>query len=1273
MRGVPLTPEQRAERAAARRALARKVAIRSALGALVLGVLVFALAYWLLTTIGGRDVLLAQVVARLPAGATLTWDSAEGPVSGPLTVHGVRFDYASDPAQPKKRITFTAKTVHVDPAIRPLLGRTLRLDALDVRGATLEIPESDEPFEFPRWPESLPKIEPPLALQADTIRIDGLRVTQSGAPMIAIRSASGGLRASHGLLHVEHLKADTDLGRFAVHGDYVPRERYRTDFLATAVLPAQRGRTAPRFGIVARGDVARLDVAVAGRLPAPAQATFSLRGEPDPRWHLRAKAPVLDLSLLGGGEPSDTPLAVELRADGLGGSATLQGSVRQGDLRAVIQPSKLRLNDKVLTVEPLVIDALDGRTRLQGYADLRDPEHQKLRFAINARGLRWGGTADAPAVVADADFGIAGKPETWAAQGEGRFLREGQRATLRFNARGDTVHAVINAMQARMPSGTLDAKGDVRWSPALAWQLDASLAGFDPGYFVPAFPGRVEGKLTTKGNARSDGQGFDATLDAPALRGTLRGRALDARAKVALHGSDVEGDVALSLGGSRASAKGRIGATLAVDARFEPLRLNDLMPGAGGVLRGTASLRGPRATPDIEADLTGDALHWGDYRAASLRANGKLPWRNGSGALHVEAHDVEAGLAVSRLVVDARGAMENLSLDATADTAYGGATLSGNATKRGAQWGGTLSTLRLSPMKGTPWALDHPTTWRWDGNNGALSNACLSTQGGGALCASADWPRRGLDVRADRLPLELATPWLPPRDDDRPWLLHGDLQLVGHLQPVGNAWRGNVLVTSPDGGMRNSERSRRDLLSYSGFQLEAQFDPQRISATLGTTFNEDGRVDAHIATGWDDFAPLSGQVSLRTDSLTWMELLSPDIVEPTGLLEGNIALGGTRAQPALVGNAHLSNFRTEVPSLALELVDGDVRMEALQDGSARIAGTIRSGEGTLRVDGSLGWRGDDTPLVLNVTGDKVLAADTRDLHAVIAPNVAVRYAAKQPLEVTGTVTVQEARIALEGLEGGATRSPDVVVLDPVDPKRTVESPLSLDLTLILPEGAVALNGFGLDGTLQGQLRVRQRPGREMIGNGTLEVAGNYKAYGQKLTVSQGELIWSNSPIVDPLLDVRAERVVGDVTAGIQVRGHATSPQAQVWADPAMDESEALSYLALGRPLSSASSEEGRQLDAASAALSAGGGLLASQLATRLGFDDAGVMDSRALGGNVFGVGKYLSPKLYVGYGVSLLGTGQVLTLKYLLRKGFDIQIESSTVENRGSLNWRKEK
>ena len=62
---------------------------------------------------------------------------------------------------------------------------------------------------------------------------------------------------------------------------------------------------------------------------------------------------------------------------------------------------------------------------------------------------------------------------------------------------------------------------------------------------------------------------------------------------------------------------------------------------------------------------------------------------------------------------------------------------------------------------------------------------------------------------------------------------------------------------------------------------------------------------------------------------------------------------------------------------------------------------------------------------------------------------------------------------------------------------------------------------------------------------------------------------------------------------------------------------------------------------------------------------AGVLESRTAG-SMFGVGS-------IGYGVLLLGTGQVVMLKYLLRRGFGIRIESSSVENRGSVNWRKEK
>src|SRR4029434_9642308 len=127
-------------------------------------------------------------------------------------------------------------------------------------------------------------------------------------------------------------------------------------------------------------------------------------------------------------------------------------------------------------------------------------------------------------------------------------------------------------------------------------------------------------------------------------------------------------------------------------------------------------------------------------------------------------------------------------------------------------------------------------------------------------------------------------------------------------------------------------------------------------------------IDAHVDTGWDAYAPMRGELALATDELTWMELLSPDIVEPSGKLDGRITLAGTRAQPACGGQAHLSSFNSELPALAITLSNGDVRMDAQADGSARIHGNLKSGEGTLNLDGTLGWRGTDTPLVLNVRG-----------------------------------------------------------------------------------------------------------------------------------------------------------------------------------------------------------------------------------------------------------------------------------------------------------------
>ncbi len=1276
-----LTPEERdariAELRAKRRARMRVLAIRSGIASAIALVLLVIALYWLVQTVAGRDVLLGQIIARLPEGSTFTWKKVEGPIAGPLTLHGVDFRYG--------KIHFTAERVYLDPDLRPLLGKRLRLDALQLTNATLDIPKSDdEPFKLPTWPELLPQIEMPINIQADKLEIDGLRITQSTQPLIDIQRARGGIDIGDGYFHAEKLTLDSDRGRIGAHGGYAPRNNYLTNLVVTAVFPASLGRTPARLGLVARGNRQKMDVALAGNAPAPVRVLLDVRGEENPTWNFSGKTESLDLEVLGLTD-SSMPFAFDLKAKGAGGAADLQGRVEQGDLVAIIEPSKVRITDEVLTVEPLAVQLLDGRATLRGRADFKDPENPVFKFAVNARGLRWSGAAtdagpaDAVEIVADADLGIAGQMKAWAAVGDATLVRDGQTATVEFDGSGTDQQLVLNKLLAKMPTGTLDATGTVGWEPLLRWDVVAKLAGFDPGYFLADWKGNVSGDLASKGQARETG-GYDATLDVPKLGGTLRGRKLDGRGKFALRGTDGEGELALALGNSRVDAKGTVGDTLDIDANLQPLHLDDLLPDSSGSIAGTLNVTGTREAPNVQADLSGTGLKWSGYAADTLSVRGRLPWRGSDGQLAVRGSAVSVGMVLDTVRLDARGAVENLQFDGDASNTMGSVSLAGTAVRRGANWQGSLDALQVTPSKGSSWRLQQAARYTQNGSAFTLTPACLAASGGGALCAEANWPRQGLQLHADALPLTLLQPWMPPANG-RPLTLRGEIKLDAFIKPAGKAWLGEVHLSSLDGGLKMGNNARGEIVRYDNFTFDAEFNPQTIKARLGTGFKGDGYVDATVATGWDEFAPLKGDIYFNNSRLFWLELFSPDLVRPTGDLHGHVGLAGTRGTPALSGDAQLKDFKGELPSLGITLVEGTANLDAQADGSARIDGTMTSvsstggtaNSGTLSIDGTLDWKVEGSPLQFNIRGKDFLISDTTQLRAVASPNLQVGFA-DNTIQVRGEVVVPSATIDVEKLDDGVSVSEDVVVLDPVDPERTPSSRLDLDMAITLGD-AVVMKGYGLDGTLAGTMNVRSRIGREMVATGRLDVDGRYTAYGQKLQITRGELAWSNNAVSDPRINIRAEREVvsAGVTAGIDVTGRASNPKATIWSNPAMDESAALAYLVLGRSLNTASTGETQQINAASTALGAGAGLLASQLGAKIGLDDAGVLESRTLGGSVFGVGKYLSPKLYVSYGVSMVGSGSALTLKYLLRKGFDVEIESSTIETRGSVNWRKEK
>lgn len=1231
---------------------------------IVLLVAAVALLFWLLDTAGGRDTLLGRVLRLLPPDS-LSWQSAEGTVSGPLVLHGVR--YVQDDG-----LVFTAQRVMLDPQLLPVLGRRLQLDRMEVEGAVLVLPPSvDEPFELPTWPEVLPRLPMPLDLRATVLELDGLRIERDDAVLIDIvRLDAAGLRFADDGFALESLGFVSDRGRVGLKGEYRPDRNFSTDLAATLAMPATDTAPAASLQLNAKGDLDAMRVDLAGNAPEPLSASLELRGSADaPVWTLATQSGGFDPAVFGAA-PGD-PWRWQLDASGRGGAADLAGELHQGDWRIGIEPSKLVLEQQHLQADPLLLTLPQGPLRITGNLQI-DGERSEFDALLSSGGLRLEPASAEPgaqAVTARGEIRAAGRFDAWTVAGDATLERTGEQATVTLAGDGDGEQLVLQTLRADTPTGSLDGRGRVRWSPALAFELQAGLHGFDPGYFLPDYPGVLSGELTADATQREDGA-WRGQARIEKLQGVLRERPVAGHLAAEWNGDRGRGETALRLGDSVIEAHGGFGAVYDLDASFSPLHLEDVLAGASGTLQGTLAIRGAAAAPDYAAELQGDGLAWDGQRAGTLRLSGTLPARGDGGRFEVSGEQLElAGLALDRLAVSGSGSLAALRLQGEIAGEHGELSLAGDVARAGADWQGRLERLRIAAERAPVLELESAAAFRYGPKVLTLERSCLLAQGtSGRLCLAATG--NAVTVEGDQMPLALAQPWLA-LDPALDLQIDGTLDARADLQRANDGrWHGEARITSDSGALRLDEELDREVFGYTGLSLQLTVDGDTVEGNLDAALNDEGSVRARLRTGRDDTSPIDGEFDLDIRDLTWLELFSEDLAAPVGQLQGRLEVAGTRAEPALSGQARLQDFAAELPALGVKLHDGEFNLAGTPDGAVRLDGQVTSGEGLLQLDGSLNFRDDTAPLQLVLIGKQVTLASTAELYVVADSDLTLRWLEGR-LEVRGTLTVPEARVDLEALDSNVDVSPDVVVIDPIDGPRERATPLDLDFRVTLGD-EVKLKGFGLDGRMTGSLGLRESPGRRATANGTLEVSGKYTAYGRALTIERARLSFADSPFDNPALDIRAERELEEVIVGVQVRGTANRPDTTIVSVPAMETSEALSWLVFGRPLSTTTGNESQQLGSAAMALGAGGGLVAAQLGAQLGLDEAGVTDSRNLGGATFTVGKYVSPRLFLSYGVSLIGTGQVVTLKYLLTRDFDISIEQGN-ESAASINWRREK
>lgn len=400
--------------------------------------------------------------------------------------------------------------------------------------------------------------------------------------------------------------------------------------------------------------------------------------------------------------------------------------------------------------------------------------------------------------------------------------------------------------------------------------------------------------------------------------------------------------------------------------------------------------------------------------------------------------------------------------------------------------------------------------------------------------------------------------------------------------------------------------------------------------------------------------PLTGALEAQTRELGFVTALVPEIDRASGDLTARIQISGTLGAPQIEGVLALEKGELDLYAVNLLLREVGMRLE-LAGKTLSLKGQARAGEGSFQVDGKLAWESGAPSGNLDLKGENLLIANVPEARIQASPNISVGIKGRE-IQVDGAVRVPYARLAPANLTGAMLPSEDEVIVGspPVDPSKSFR--VTTGIHLILGKD-VRIDSYGLSGRITGGIAAYTAPDEVSTASGELEIEeGEYSAYGRELKVERGRLIFTGGVMSNPGVDIRASKQFPEILAGINVRGTLRDPRLSFFSEPPLPQTQIASILITGRTFDSLQQSGGPGFGR-EALLAQGGALLAKQLGGQVGIDDVTV-ESGANADTSLVLGKYLSPRLYVGYGISLAESINTLKLRYTLGDRWTIKLEA---------------
>ncbi|MGG7648371.1 translocation/assembly module TamB domain-containing protein [Pseudomonas sp. ES4] len=805
---------------------------------------------------------------------------------------------------------------------------------------------------------------------------------------------------------------------------------------------------------------------------------------------------------------------------------------------------------------------------------------------------------------------------------------------------GDLTKIYLQQIQLEAGQGKAEGHLNLQFADGIAWDTALDLSAINPAYWVAELPGILAGPLRSKGEMKNETLSLTADLD---LKGKLRGQPAVIQANADGGGEQWNlSALQVRLGDNSINGKGSLQQKLTGQIDIKLPRLAQLWPQLRGQLNGRVDVAGTLKAPQGKLGLQGTQLAFEDNRLQSLNLDATLDSAQRA-KIDLKGSGIRAGeTSLGTLTASGQGDIKNqkLALDLQGPKLKLALGLDGNLDQ--GNWRGRLASGDIQ-AGGQDWKLQGPAKLERLADGKINFGAHCWTSGPASLCGEDQrlMPEPKLRYHLKQFPIDSLAQWLPK---DFAWKgrLNADLQL--DLPASGP--NGLISVDASGGTLRIKEKDQWLDFPYQTLKLNSKLTPKRIDTDLNFVGGKLGELmlQAQINPLPKD-KPLTGSFRLSGLDLSVARPFVPMVEKLTGRLNGSGTLAGTLLAPQVNGNLLLSDGEISGPELPMDL-------EALQLQAVIAGETVqlnggwksgKTGQGTL--SGNIAW-GQALVVDLALKGTQLPVTVEPYAKLEMAPDLKISVK-DDKLAIVGKVLVPKGEITVRELPPSTVKvSDDTVIVGQQTEEGKPPMAMAMDIDVVVGQDKLSFAGFGLTANLQGHVHI----GDNMDTRGELWLNdGRYRAYGQRLTVRRARLLFAG-PIDQPYLDIEAIRQTDDVIAGIRLSGSAEQPTTQIFSEPAMSQEQALSYLVLGRPLSTNGEDNNMLAQAALGLGLMGSSGVTSGLAKNLGIQDfqldtegSGNATSVVASGNI-------SEKLSLRYGVGVFEPANTIALRYKLSK-----------------------